>query len=204
MRRAEPLGHPKVVSKLTLYETCCTRARQFRLNGSVSAEPPARDAVQTRPHSFNAAAAGRFLGTICRIPVPPFVDIVKAGRPARSKTDTRGVMAQYLVAIYRPKNYDPAVSEDEAMDREIDALNDEMKAAGVRVFVGGLQPESSARSLRLQPAGKVLITDGPYAETKEHIGGFWVLEAAGLDEAVAWGRKAAVACRASVEVRPFH
>jgi hypothetical protein len=95
-------------------------------------------------------------------------------------------------------------SEDEAMGREIDALNDEMKAAGVRVFVGGLRPESSARSLRLQPAGKVLITDGPYAETKEHIGGFWVLEAADLDEALAWGRKAAVACRASVEVRPFH
>lgn len=90
------------------------------------------------------------------------------------------------------------------MGREIDALNDEMKAAGVRVFVGGLQPESSARSLRLQPAGKVLITDGPYAETKEHIGGFWVLKAADLDEALAWGRKAAVACRASVEVRPFH
>jgi hypothetical protein len=90
------------------------------------------------------------------------------------------------------------------MGREIDALNGEMKAAGVRVFAGGLQPESSARSLRLQPAGKVLITDGPYAETKEHIGGFWVLKAADLDEALAWGRKAAVACRASVEVRPFH
>ena len=113
-------------------------------------------------------------------------------------------MTQYLVAIYRPEKYDPAVSEDEAMGHEIDALNDEMKAAGVRVFVGGLQPESSARSLRLQPAGKVLITDGPYAETKEHIGGFWVLEATDLDEALAWGRKAAVACRASVEVRPFH
>ena len=56
----------------------------------------------------------------------------------------------------------------------------------------------------MQPAGKVLITDGPYAETKEHIGGFWVLEAANLDAALVWGRKAAVACRASVEVRPFH
>jgi hypothetical protein len=113
-------------------------------------------------------------------------------------------MTQYLVAIYRPERYDPPVSEDEAMGRDIDALNDEMKAAGVRVFAGGLQPESRARSLRLQPAGKVLITDGPYAETKEHIGGFWVLNATDLDEALAWGRKAAVACRASVEVRPFH
>ena len=113
-------------------------------------------------------------------------------------------MTQYLVAIYRPENYDPAVSEDEAMRREIGALNEEMKTAGVRVFVGGLQPHSSARSLRLQPAGKVLITDGPYAETKEHIGGFWVLKASDLGEALAWGRKAAVACRAPVEVRPFH
>ncbi len=99
-------------------------------------------------------------------------------------------MTQYLVAIYRPENYDPAVSEDEAMGREIDALNEEMMAARVRVFAGGLRPESCARSLRLQPAGKVLITDGPYTETKEHIGGFWVLEAADLDEALAWGRKA--------------
>jgi hypothetical protein len=133
-----------------------------------------------------------------------FLDDLSNSGPAVRLFSKGEVTTQYLVAIYRPENYDPAVSEDEAMGREIDALNDEMKAAGVRVFVGGLQPESSARSLRLQPAGKVLITDGPYAETKEHIGGFWVLEAADLDEALAWGRKAAVACRASVEVRPFH
>ena len=78
-----------------------------------------------------------------------------------------------------------------------------MAAAGVVVFVGGLTPVSDARSLRAQPDGKVLITDGPYLETKEHIGGFWVLEVATLDDALAWGRKAAVACRAPVEVRPF-
>jgi hypothetical protein len=111
-------------------------------------------------------------------------------------------MTQYLVAIHHPDDYDPS-AEDEAMSRDIDALNDEMVAAGVRIFVGGLSPASSARSLRAQPDGKVLITDGPYLETKEHIGGFWVLEAANLDDALAWGRKAAVACRAPVEVRPF-
>ena len=111
-------------------------------------------------------------------------------------------MTQYLVAIYRPGNYDGS-AEDEAMHRDIDVLNEEMIAAGVRVFAGGLQPEKTARSLRLQPTGQVLITDGPYADTKEHIGGFWILEAADLDQAVTWGRKAAVACRASVEVRPF-
>ncbi len=113
-------------------------------------------------------------------------------------------MTQYLVAIHHPDDYDPSVAEDEAMSRDIDALNDEMKAAGVRVFVGGLRPASSAKSLRTQPNGQVLITDGPYLEATEHVGGFWVLEAADLDEALTWGRNAAVACRAPVEVRPFH
>lgn len=113
-------------------------------------------------------------------------------------------MAQYLVAIHHPDNYNPAIAEDEAMDRDIDALNDEMVAAGVRVFVGGLHPAGSAKSLRARPDGEVLITDGPYLKTTEHVGGFWVLEAADLDEAVAWGRKAAIACRAPVEVRAFH
>ena len=111
-------------------------------------------------------------------------------------------MTQYLVAIHHPDDYDPSV-ETEAMSRDIHALNHEMVAAGVRIFVGGLSAASSARSLRAQPDGKVLITDGPYLETKEHIGGFWVLEAADLDEALAWGRKATVACRAPVEVRAF-
>jgi hypothetical protein len=111
-------------------------------------------------------------------------------------------MTQYLVAIHHPDDYDPS-AEDEAMSRDIDALNDEMVAAGVRIFAGGLSPASSARSLRARLDGEVLITDGPYLETKEHIGGFWVLEAANLDDALAWGRKAAIACRAPVEVRPF-
>jgi len=112
-------------------------------------------------------------------------------------------MTQYLVAIHHPDDYDSS-REGEAMERDIDALNEEMEARGVRIFVGGLRPASSAKSLRAQPDGKVLITDGPYLETKEHIGGFWVLEAADLNEALAWGRKAAVACRAPVEVRPFN
>ena len=112
-------------------------------------------------------------------------------------------MTQYLVAIHHPDDYDPS-AEDDAMRRDIAALNTEMKAAGVRIFVGGLQPAARAKSVRARPDGKLLITDGPYMETKEHIGGFWVLEAAGMDEALVWGRKAAVACRAPVEVRPFN
>ena len=111
-------------------------------------------------------------------------------------------MTQYLVAIYHPDDYDPSV-ETEAMMEEIHALNREMIAAGARKFACGLSPAGNAKSLRAQPDGKVLVTDGPYTETKEHIGGFWVLEAADLDEAIAWGQKAVVACRASVEVRPI-
>ena len=111
-------------------------------------------------------------------------------------------MPQYLVAIYRPDNYDSSV-ESETMMEEIHALNREMIAAGARKLALGLTPPSSAKALRAQPDGKVQLTDGPYTETKEHIGGFWVLEAANLDEAIAWGRKAVAACRASVEVRPI-
>lgn len=112
-------------------------------------------------------------------------------------------MPQYLVAIHRPDDHDPTV-EDEAMHRDIDRLNEEMVAAGVRVFVGGLQPAGGAKSLRLTPVGGVRITDGPYTEAKEHVGGFWVLAAADMDAALNWGRKAAIACRAPVEVRQFH
>jgi len=112
-------------------------------------------------------------------------------------------MNQYLVAIHHPDNYDPS-TEDAAMGRAIDELNDEMVAAGVRVFVGGLHPAVRAKSIRTQTDGSVAVTAGPYLPTNEHVGGFWVLRAASLDEAIAWGRKAAVACRAPVEVRQFH
>ena len=111
-------------------------------------------------------------------------------------------MPQYLVAIHHPDNYDPS-PEDEAMVRDIQALNDEMEAAGASFFAGGLQSAPRAKSLRKQPGREVAITDGPYIESKEHIGGFWILDAANMDEAVAWGRKAVAACRASVEVREF-
>lgn len=113
-------------------------------------------------------------------------------------------MTQYLVAVHHPDDYDPAVAEDAAMDHAIDALNDEMVAAGIRVFVGGLNPSGHAKSLKAQPDGAVIVSDGPYLKTGEHIGGFWVLEAADMDEALKWGRKAAIACRAPIEVRPFH
>jgi len=111
-------------------------------------------------------------------------------------------MPRYLVAIHHPDNYDPSL-ESQAMLNDIHALNREMLAAGARVFAGGLHDATRAKSVREQPDGKVLVTDGPYLETKEHIGGFWILEAANQDAALEWARKATVACRAPVEVRQF-
>jgi hypothetical protein len=107
------------------------------------------------------------------------------------------IMPQYLVAGYLPDDFDPSQA-DERTGREIHALNKEMIAAGVRKFACGL---GSAKSLRAQTDGGVLITDGPYLETKEHIGGFWILECADMDEAVAWARKGVAATRGQVEVR---
>jgi hypothetical protein len=109
-------------------------------------------------------------------------------------------MPQYLLAVYHPDDYDPSV-ETEAMIEEIHALNREMIAAGARKLACGISPAGNARSLCVRPDSKVLVTDGPYLETKEHMGGFWILEAADMDGALAWARKGAVACRASAEVR---
>src|ERR1041384_2858706 len=104
-------------------------------------------------------------------------------------------MPQYLVAGYLPDDFDPS-TQDEAMVEEIHALNREMIAAGVRRVAGGLGP---TRTLRPHPDGELLITDGPYLETKEHIGGFWILECADMDEALAGVRKGATAWRAPLE-----
>jgi hypothetical protein len=113
-------------------------------------------------------------------------------------------MARYLVAIHHPDDYDAAAVEDAAMTREIDALNQEMVAAGVRVVALGLHPAKNAKSLRTGSDGDVLLTDGPYLNTAEHMGGFWILEVQTMDVALAWGRKAVVGCRAPVVVRRFH
>ena len=109
-------------------------------------------------------------------------------------------MPRYLVAIHLPDDYDPS-RESEGVVRDVSSLNQEMIAAGVRTFVGGLEPAGKAKSIRARTDGQVLVTDGPYIESKEHVGGFWILDTADLDEALAWGRRAARACRAPVEVR---
>ncbi len=110
---------------------------------------------------------------------------------------------KFLVAIHHPDGYDGSL-EPKQMGIDIDGLNDEMQAAGARFFAGGLHAAASAKSLQSQPDGQVLVTDGPYLETKEHIGGFWILDCANMEEALEWGRKAVISCRAPVEVRQFH
>lgn len=109
-------------------------------------------------------------------------------------------MPQYMIANYLPDNFDPS-TVTEAMVEEIHALNRELIAAGVRKFACGVAPANSAKTLRAQAGGKVLITDGPYLETKEHIGGFWILECADMNEALAWAKRGAIACDMVGEVR---
>jgi hypothetical protein len=110
-------------------------------------------------------------------------------------------MPHYLLTIQLPDDFDPS-TVDEAALRDMEALNQEMDAAGiVPKFASGLAPASMAKSLRKQPDGTISITDGPYLEAKEHIGGISILECANMDEALAWAHKGAIACRASGEVR---
>ncbi len=109
-------------------------------------------------------------------------------------------MPQYLVCNYLPDDFDPSTIT-EAMIEQIHAVNREMIAAGVRKFACGITPPSDAKTVRKQANGTVVVTDGPYTETKEHMGGFWILEAANMNEALAWARKGAISCDAVGEVR---
>ena len=113
-------------------------------------------------------------------------------------------MTQYLLSIYQPDGPPPPPEFLEPIMRDIYALNDEMKAAGVWVFGGGLHPPETATVLRRQEHGEVLMTDGPYVEGKEHLGGFTIIQAPDLDAALDWGRKLArILFPLAIEVRPF-
>ena len=112
-------------------------------------------------------------------------------------------MTQYLLSVHMVEGQpEPSAEEMQQMYKDVDVVNEELKKAGAWVFAGGLHPATTATTLRVQD-GEVITTDGPFAETKEQLGGFWVIEAADLDAALAWGAKATQACRAPVEVRPF-
>ena len=118
-------------------------------------------------------------------------------------------MKQYMISVFDdPENQvAPDSPEMAKIYADVDALNEQIKAADAWVFGGGLHPPTTATVLKPTSGtgtdGDVVTTDGPYTETKEYLGGFWVIQAPDLDAALEWGRKAAAACAGPVEVRPF-
>jgi hypothetical protein len=112
-------------------------------------------------------------------------------------------MRQYLLSVHMTEGA-PAPAEEEIQRayKAVDAFNAEVQAAGNWVFAGGLHPPATATVVRSQ-GGQVVTTDGPFAETKEQLGGFWVITAPDLDAALAWAAKGSEACGQPVEVRPF-
>ena len=112
-------------------------------------------------------------------------------------------MTQYLLSVWMVDG-DPIPSEDviQTMYADVEKFNEEVKAAGAWVFAGGLHPADTATVVKAND-GDVVTTDGPFAESKEQIGGFWVIEATDLDSALEWAAKGSAACRGPVEVRPF-
>jgi hypothetical protein len=113
-------------------------------------------------------------------------------------------MKQYMLSVYHAEGseYAPSPEAMEEIFRDVDALNGELRSKGAWVFAGGLHPSSTATVVRAE-GDEILTTDGPYVEGKEHVGGFWVIKAEDLDEALEWGRKATRACQAAIEVRPL-
>jgi hypothetical protein len=109
---------------------------------------------------------------------------------------------QYLLSVYQPDGPAPPAEELERISADLDALNAELKRAGAWVFAGGLHPPSTATVVRVSD-GEALVTDGPFAEGKEHIGGFSIVRAPDLDAALEWGRRLAEATTLPIEVRPF-
>ena len=112
-------------------------------------------------------------------------------------------MNQYLLSVHHVEG-EPPPSKEQMLEiyRDVDAFNQVLKSKNLMLFGGGLRAPADAKVVRSKN-GAVSFTDGPFAEAKEHIGGFWIIKAADLDEALGWAKKATVACRGPVEVRPF-
>ena len=112
-------------------------------------------------------------------------------------------MTQYLLSVHMVEGApDRSQAEMQRSYEAVNAFNQELMAAGEWVFAGGLLPPDSATVVRAE-GGKVITTDGPFAETKEQLGGFWVIQAADLDAALAIAARGSAACAGPVEVRPF-
>ena len=111
-------------------------------------------------------------------------------------------MKNYLLSVYQPDGPIPAPEVLDPIIKAVGELNVEMKAAGAWVFDGGLFPPDTATVVRAKD-GEVGMTDGPFVEGKEHLGGFTIVDVADLDEALAWGGRLSVATTLPIEVRPF-
>lgn len=113
-------------------------------------------------------------------------------------------MAQYLLSVWHDEEYvvDFSGEEMQRLSAQVGAFNEELMGSGAWLFAGGLMPASTATVIRAAD-GEVSMTDGPYAESKEQMGGFWIVEAPDLDAALEWARKGAAACEGPVEVRPL-
>jgi hypothetical protein len=130
----------------------------------------------------------------------PFVEEVAAGRAARTEEDD---MAEYLLSVHH--DYDeefPPIEEMQPVFDAVDRVNKKMQDEGAWVFAGGLMPIAQATTVD-NTGDAPIVTDGPYAESKEYLGGFWVIQAPDLDAALSWAKEASAACRGKVEVRPF-
>ena len=112
-------------------------------------------------------------------------------------------MTQYLLALYRDYAVPIPPERTEQVWAGVNELGDKMTEAGVFVFKSGLQGGAETATVVRQSGGDFLITDGPYTETKEHLAGFWIINAADLDEALSWAKLAAAAEQRPIEVRPF-
>lgn len=111
-------------------------------------------------------------------------------------------MDLYLLSVIEPDGPRPPPEFLAKVMRDVAAFHAEIQAAGAWVFNGALHPPSSATMVQVKN-GRTLVTDGPFAEAKEHVGGFMVIRARDLDEALAWARKMAAAIPLPIEVRPF-
>jgi hypothetical protein len=112
-------------------------------------------------------------------------------------------MPQYLIAVYdRPETRSRPAEETGPIYAAVDVVNKKAMDDGIFVFAGGLHDQSATTTV-IAHDGKPDVTDGPFLESKEYLGGFWVIDVADLDAALAFAREAAVACQAPLEVRPF-
>jgi hypothetical protein len=112
-------------------------------------------------------------------------------------------MAQYLLSVHHAPDADFGTEEEiQGIFAAVDAFNDKVREAGKWVFAGGLEGIEAATTVD-GTGSEPVVTDGPFAESKEYLGGFWIIEAADLDEALAWATEGSAACRGKVEVRPF-